>query len=174
MEDLTDHSKSLGPAFLSTWFIQLNSQLFLYKKPDFFFFIFFFFFNFFFIFHCGTFQWSACYALLTQIRTLTVICPVCSLWVRCPDLLALSHLVFTGIFLLLSDKADQIRIPETCYFFFFFFPVWFGACNKSTWEHLQHCCVCMKNTTSRPHELENKFQKGIFALRAFPKDTETN
>lgn len=56
----------------------------------------------------------------------------------------------------------------------FFPPVWFGACNRSAWEHSQHCCVCMKNTSSRPHELENKFQKGIFALRAFPKESETN
>lgn len=64
------------------------------------------------------FQRLVCYSSLTQIKVLTVICLVCSLWVRCPDLLAQSHLVLTGIFLLLSDKADQVHIPETCYFFF--------------------------------------------------------
>lgn len=34
-----------------------------------------------------------------------------------PDLFVPLHLVFAGIFLLLSDKVDYILIPETPFFF---------------------------------------------------------
>lgn len=142
VKDQTNHSKPLCPAFLRSWFVQLNSQLPLYKDPDFF-------------FSCDTFQRLGCYPLAVQMRTLKIICPVCSLWVSHPDLFVPLHLVFAGIFLLLSDKVDYILIPETPFFSFpslslslllshslslslsfFFSPAWFGSCNKSIWEHL--------------------------------------
>lgn len=105
VKDQTNHSKPLCPAFLRSWFVQLNSQLPLYKDPDFF-------------FSCDTFQRLGCYPLAVQMRTLKIICPVCSLWVSHPDLFVPLHLVFAGIFLLLSDKVDYILIPETPFFSF--------------------------------------------------------
>lgn len=167
IEDLPDCSKSLCPAFLSSWFLQWIHNCF----QGAWFFLFTVFFS---LYNCGLFQWLVCYALLTLSSTLEVICHIGSKWVWCPDLLALSHSLFTGIILLLSDKADQTCNPETSGFFSFFSWYGLGLVMRALWEHLPHCCVCMKNTTSRPHELENKFQKGIFALRVFPKDTETN
>lgn len=104
VEDQTNHSKPPCPAFLRSWFVQLNSQLLLYEDPHFF-------------FSCHTFQRLGCYPLVAQMRTLIIICPVCSLWMSHPDLFVPLHLVFAGIFLLLSDKVDYILIPETPFFF---------------------------------------------------------
>lgn len=124
IEDLPDCSKSLCPAFLSSWFLQWIHNCF----QGAWFFLFTVFFS---LYNCGLFQWLVCYALLTLSSTLEVICHIGSKWVWCPDLLALSHSLFTGIILLLSDKADQTCNPETSGFFFLLFLVWFGACNES-------------------------------------------